>query len=717
MRPVGINGFGRIGKCVFLLLLRHRELRVAAINAPDLDVRTVEKYLKNDSVHKYNRDFTVVIIDDDNFKVNGNIVRIFRSRSPDALRWGHYSIEILIDATGAFLTQDRIKTHKTKYTIMTAPPKDHTPMFVYGANHETYRGEPHISNASCTTNCITPLLKFLNDQYGIIGANFTTIHASTASQKVVDTANSKNRTSRSIFNNIIPHTTGASSSIGKIIPALKDKIVGTSVRVPVNNVSLVDVIVQLRTLTTMEAIISNMDKCPHIQVCRENLVSSDYISTTCPSIVDKNASMSLGNNQFKFMVWYDNEWSYANQVIKSAEMIDEHERKDAFFVENIDVDEKNVVMRVDFNVPMKDDVVVSDFRIKSSLKTIKYVLEKGANRVVLMSHMGRPKGRDAQYSLKPLTRIVERYLGEKVCFLDEGLSTASLDTLNEMDSTQSCRVFLLENLRFHEEETAWSKGTLPADNDVYRTTTLLGNVYINDAFGSAHRDHLSITGFKYDVAAYGYLIQKELRALQMITKTSGDQKTLAIIGGGKMDDKLALLKSLSKKVDTIYIAGGNINSLLSSDMSDFIDEIKKNKAKIVLMEDGLAAKNLQEWPVQKSTESLEEGEWFYDIGTKSLNTLQGLIRDHPVVFWNGTLGLVEDEKYAQGSQLCVNMLQESMSHRADQKVIVGGGDTGGFVDKSPHTFTHISTGGGASIEFISFLTLVGLKRFTVNTPE
>jgi len=304
-----------------------------------------------------------------------------------------------------------------------------------------------------------------------------------------------------------------------------------------------------------------------------------------------------------------------------------------------------------------------------------------------------------------------------VCFLDEGLSTASLDTLNEMDSTQSCRVFLLENLRFHEEETAWSKGTLPADNDVYRTTTLLGNVYINDAFGSAHRDHLSITGFKYDAAAYGYLIQKELRALQMITKTSGDQKTLAIIGGGKMDDKLALLKSLSKKVDTIYIAGGNINSLLSSDMSDFIDEIKKNKAKIVLMEDGLAAKNLQEWPVQKSTESLEEGEWFYDIGTKSLNTLQGLIRDHPVVFWNGTLGLVEDEKYAQGSQLCVNMLQESMSHRADQKVIVGGGDTGGFVDKSPHTFTHISTGGGASIEFISFLTLVGLKRFTVNTPE
>ena len=293
-----------------------------------------------------------------------------------------------------FLTEEKIKLHKTKFSIMSAPPKDKTPMFVYGANHNQYKGENHISNASCTTNAITPVLRFLETHYKILDANFTTIHAATASQKVVDTVASKNRTSRSIFNNIIPHTTGASSSIGLIVPEVKDKIKGTSVRVPVNNVSLIDLNVRLDVLTTLDCIIENMEKCPFIQVCYKDLVSSDYITTTCPSILDKNACMNLGNNQYKIMIWYDNEWSYANQVVKSIEMmIDDYDKK-MNILENINLTNQNIVMRVDFNVPMKDDIVLSDYRVKSSIKTIKYILDSGANRIVLMSHLGRPKGRD-----------------------------------------------------------------------------------------------------------------------------------------------------------------------------------------------------------------------------------------------------------------------------------------------------------------------------------
>ena len=707
MVPVGLNGFGRIGKCIFLLMLQHEHFYIAAINAPDFNIYNIETYLKNDSVHKYNKDFVIDIVDDDNFKVNGHTVHVFRDRNPENLYWNEFNIEILIDATGAFLTQEKIRKHGTKYTIMTAPPKDATPMFVYGANHLAYSGEEVISNASCTTNCITPVLAHLEDKYGIVQSNFTTIHSSTASQKVVDTPNSKSRTCRSIFNNIIPHTTGASSSINKILPTLEGKITGTSVRVPVNNVSLVDLNVELKTDTSIDEIIADMEQCPFIKVCERNLVSSDYISTTCSSIVDKYACMPLGNNQFKIMIWYDNEWSYANQVIKLAEVVQHNSTKDRYFIEHVDMNKKDVVMRVDFNVPMNDGVVLSDYRVKSAIKTIKYVLESGASRIVLMSHMGRPKNRDKKYSLEPLVKILETYLEEQVEFLPEGLSDTTLDTLN----LRSCRVYMLENLRFHKEETAWTG--LPANNEAYNAIQHLGGVYVNDAFGSAHRDHLSINGIQCETQSYGYLIRKEIEALHLITRNPYKQKILAVIGGGKMDDKMELLKNLSKKVDTIYLCGGNINSLIKNNMSEYMNEISSNKAHIVLMEDGLAAGNLTEAPVHKETNSLDDDEWFYDIGMKSLNTLQGLIQTHSIIFWNGTLGVVEDKKYKHGSKLCMKMMQDSISQNKEKRVIVGGGDTGGFVDHFPHTFTHISTGGGASIEYITFDTLVGLQKFNL----
>ena len=213
MIPVGINGFGRIGKCVFIQLINNKRFKISAINAPNFDIKYIKTYLMHDSVHQYDKNFIIEIIDDQNFKLNGNLIHVFKNRDAKQLDWKEYNIEYVIDATGAYLTTDKCKDHNANYVIQCAPPKDKTPLFVYNVNHTKYNGENIVSNASCTTNCITPVLKFLDDKYGINNANFTTIHSTTASQTTVDILNSNNRTHRSILNNIIPHSTGASSSI------------------------------------------------------------------------------------------------------------------------------------------------------------------------------------------------------------------------------------------------------------------------------------------------------------------------------------------------------------------------------------------------------------------------------------------------------------------------------------------------------------------------
>jgi glyceraldehyde 3-phosphate dehydrogenase len=701
---VGLNGFGRIGKCIFLLLLDNERIQINAINAPDFNMSKLENYLKHDSVHHYTKDFEIEIVNDDCFCINGRKVYLLRDRNALNLNWTQYGVDTVIDASGCYLTQEKARQHDVKKLIMSAPAKDDTPLFVYGANHNLYHGESIISNASCTTNSITPVLRYLEERYHIKNANFTTIHASTASQKVVDTAHSKSRTDRSIFNNIIPHTTGASSSIYKVLPTLQNKVVGTSVRVPVNNVSLVDLNVELESTTSLKEIMTGMKTDHYLEVCENNLVSSDYISSKCPSIVDKTACMHLGENRFKLMIWYDNEWSYANQLIKMCEVMEEFEERNQQFIENVDFKDKEVILRLDLNLPMHRGEITSDMRLQSALPTIRRILKDIPKRLVIMSHFGRPKGVDMSQSIQLVQPLLTEKLGENVGFLHEGLSASTIETLQE----GTHRIYLLENLRFHPEETDYiGKGD---ENEAVSAMHLLGNVYVNDAFGCLHRDHLSICGISSMPKVFGYLIKKELRALDTIIKNP-DKKIVAIIGGGKMEDKMELLKNMCKKVDTIYVCGGNINSLLKNKMGDYLKEISSHRSKIVLMEDGLCARNLEEIPRLKDVSLLDEDEFFYDIGIKSLVTLHSLIREHEVIFWNGTLGVVEDTKYKKGSELFVQFLQTAICNDVKKQVIVGGGDTGGFVNKYSHSFTHISSGGGAAIEYITFDTLVGLKQF------
>ena len=419
--------------------------------------------------------------------------------------------------------------------------------------------------------------------------------------------------------------------------------------------------------------------------------------------------MEMQKNQFKLSIWYDNEWSYANKVIMllnhmiefNAENGKEYEKK--YFLANKEVSEKGVVLRLDWNVPTKDHVIQDFFRMESTLKTINAILARDPKYLLIVSHLGRPKGRDESLSFAHLMEQINGKLGpqignKNIRLLSSGISQETKATLT---SCQPQSVFLLDNIRFYTEETKRNDNFVNT-RDLYLS---LGDLFINDAFACSHRDHLSITApMKLDWG-YGYLIQKEVNCLSAITKNINNDRVLAIMGGAKMDDKLPLLETLSKKVDGIYIAGGNINSILKdSNYKTFFEKLKySGKAKIYIMMDGLSSEGLIGTPGYQLCEQLPENQYFFDIGMQSIVHLTSLIDEYDAIFWNGTLGVVESALYKHGSTALVNTLMQKK-----KKVIIGGGDTACFVNQFPHEFYYVSTGGGASIDFLSNESLVGL---------
>jgi len=314
MINIGINGFGRIGKSILHQSIKNQNIRVTSINFPDFKIDKIISYIQNDSFHKYDK-LDVDVVNEKTIKVNNNIIRVLNKRTPEKDMW--CGAKYVFETTGKFLTNEKAKEHDAEYFIMCAPAKDNTPQYLFNGNHLTYKGEKIISNSSCTTNCIVPLIKLLNDKYGIDHANFITVHAATASQNVLDGVHLKNRSHRSIFNNIIPHTTGASKSAIKILPELEGKIYGTSVRVPTSNVSMVDINVTLKKDESLKDILSFLRTKQEIVVNDdEHLVSTDFMTTTNPTIVDSAACMKMNDRQYKFTIWYDNEWSYSAQAIQ-----------------------------------------------------------------------------------------------------------------------------------------------------------------------------------------------------------------------------------------------------------------------------------------------------------------------------------------------------------------------------------------------------------------
>ena len=321
---IGINGFGRIGRLVFRAASKNKNIQVVGIN--DLiDTNYMSYMLKYDTTHgKFDGS---VSVNGKNLEVNGKKIRVTNEKDPSKLNWSEVEAEYVIESTGLFLTKDSAKGHiesGAKKVIMSAPSKDDTPMFVMGVNNKQYTSDMNfVSNASCTTNCLAPLAKVLHDNFGIVSGLMTTVHATTASQKIVDGPSIKDwRGGRAAFANIIPSSTGAAKAVGKVIPELDGKLTGMAFRIPIIDVSVVDLTVNLKSSTNYEDICLAMKNASENDLkgimgyTEEDVVSTDFIGDSRTSIFDAGAGIMLNEKFVKVVSWYDNEWGYSSKVVE-----------------------------------------------------------------------------------------------------------------------------------------------------------------------------------------------------------------------------------------------------------------------------------------------------------------------------------------------------------------------------------------------------------------
>ena len=325
MIKIGISGFGRIGRLAARVAIRRGDMDIVAINAPDKTPDQLAYVFAHDSVHgKWDG---TVEYDEKHLIINGKPILLLNDRNPANLGWGDLGVDYVVECTGKFLTAESVQPHLdagAKFVLMSAPAKDKTPMFVYGVNHETF--DPALkcaSAASCTTNCLAPLAKVINDKFGIVEGLMTTVHAATATQSIVDEYSKKNwRLGRGTYDNIIPSTTGAAKAVGKVIPSLQGKLTGMSMRIPSPDGSVVDLTVSLEKETTYEEV------CAAVKAACEGelkgvmryeelpIVSSDIIGETNASVFDAQAGIALNGHFMKLIAWYDNEYGFTCNMMR-----------------------------------------------------------------------------------------------------------------------------------------------------------------------------------------------------------------------------------------------------------------------------------------------------------------------------------------------------------------------------------------------------------------
>ena len=333
MTKVGINGFGRIGRFVFRASIERNDIEVVAINDL-LPVDYMAYMLKYDTMHGRFEGEVSFDLEKSELIVNGKHIRVTACKNPAEINWAAVGAEYVVESTGLFLTEEKAQAHieaGAKYVVMSAPSKDATPMFVVGVNEKTYAGQTFVSNASCTTNCLAPIAKVLNDKFGIVNGLMTTVHSTTATQKTVDGPSMKDwRGGRAASGNIIPSSTGAAKAVGKVIPELNGKLTGISMRVPTLDVSVVDLTVNLAKPATKEAICAAMKEASEGELkgvlgyTEDAVVSSDFLGCKLTSIFDANAGVYLTDNFVKVVSWYDNEIGYSHKVVELIKIMKKH---------------------------------------------------------------------------------------------------------------------------------------------------------------------------------------------------------------------------------------------------------------------------------------------------------------------------------------------------------------------------------------------------------
>lgn len=323
MVKVGINGFGRIGRLVLRATVEREDIQVVAVNDPFVDLEYMEYMLKYDTIHGVFKGD--VKTENGKLVVNGKEITVFAEMDPSNINWKSAGAEYIVEATGAFTTLDKASAHfngGAKKVVISAPSKD-APMFVMGVNNDKYTSDMNVvSNASCTTNCLAPLAKVINDNFGIVEGLMTTVHSTTATQKTVDGPSRKDwRGGRAAAGNIIPSSTGAAKAVGKVIPELDGKLTGMAFRVPTLDVSVVDLTCRLEKAATYEEIKTAVKKASEgsmkgiLGYTEDAVVSSDFITDPRTSIFDADAGIQLSDNFVKLISWYDNEWGYSNKVV------------------------------------------------------------------------------------------------------------------------------------------------------------------------------------------------------------------------------------------------------------------------------------------------------------------------------------------------------------------------------------------------------------------
>ncbi len=326
---VGVNGFGRIGRMALRAAITHfHNIEIVAINGlPDPEYSAY--MLRHDSVHgRFDADIET---SDDCLMVNGKVIRLTAERDPANLKWSEVGADLIIECTGLFLTKESCQAHLdagAKRVVQSAPPKDDTPMFVYGVNSKQYNSEQIVSAASCTTNALAPIAKVLDDSFGIVRGLMTTVHSATAKQNIVDGSSVKDwRIGRSVFENIIPSSTGAAKAVGKVLPVLDGKLTGMALRIPTADVSVIDLTVQLQQEASCESIYQAMKTASRgelsaILACTDQqLVAADFRGHPASSVFDKAATIALDDTFFKVVAWYDNEYGYTCNMLRLAELV------------------------------------------------------------------------------------------------------------------------------------------------------------------------------------------------------------------------------------------------------------------------------------------------------------------------------------------------------------------------------------------------------------
>src|SRR5450759_3691537 len=517
---VGVNGFGRIGRLVIRAALRQgADIEFVAIN--DLtDAKTLGHLFRYDSVHGVFPG--AVEVEDEALVIDGKRVRVTSETDPAKLPWKELGADVVIESTGRFTERAAAAKHLeagAKKVIISAPAKGPDVTICLGVNEEMYDKAKHdvISNASCTTNCLAPMAKVLVDNFGVEKGFMTTIHAYTNDQTVLDFPHKDLRRARSAAMSIIPTTTGAARAVALVIPDLEGKLDGFALRVPTPDGSVTDLVAELQTEVTADEVNAAMKAAAEssrmkgiLQYQEDPIVSIDVVGNSHSSIFDPALTMAMGT-MVKCVSWYDNEWAYSCRV-------------------------------------------VDDTRIRAALPTITYVLDQGCS-VVLASHLGRPKGQIVDdLRMAPVAVRLAELLGRPVKTAADCVGPAVEAAASGLRPGEA---LLLENLRFHPEEAA-------NDGVFAKRLAGLAEVYVNDAFGSAHRAHASTEGVThYLPSVAGLLMIRELEILGRLLRDPA-RPFVVVLGGLKVSDKIGVIEKMLGTAAAILVGGAMANAFLAA---------------------------------------------------------------------------------------------------------------------------------------------------------